>query len=285
MVIYTTTLGTISSTVSRAKQLHPIASVAIDPSKVKVVISIGGDKGAGKTSLALALPGRKLILSYDNLKAIRNISLMGEDGNVVVVDAVEHFSERNDVFQKSAVDSYYYVESVLDRAVETWGEVDWVIHDGASVLTEMADQLARVSYAEHVKDGKAFTAFAPVGKDNNMFFRIRNNHINNIHHKSFDVARRGVVYCTYAYYDKEIRDGEVHNTGKKHPAWVSRIKEHTDIAVVIDEVVSEIAIDRFAIIDYTKLPGHETNKSYKINTYDEARKFWKMCPMIGGGDK
>lgn len=186
----------------------------------KEVYLVFGEKGSGKTTLALSFPGEIVCLSFDRKSAIIKTSRYGNDRRIHVFDVVKYmdYSSPSKVTE-SAAKTFEFVNAVLDYAAMNI-RPDWIVIDGAEIFHQVCEWTMRHRHG--------IEAFA--GISNLNLWKERRLYIRQIHNKALNVARRGVIYTTYTDKDEIVVQGEL-VTKKDVPKWIDVLVFETDYVI------------------------------------------------------
>ncbi len=218
-----------------------------------LVYTIYGQKGVGKTTLALAFPGEILAFSFDRKTAIVKKFLYNNDPRIHVYDIIK------------GVD-YSTPEQMLKTADETYdafvnflknynGKVDFIVIDDAADYQELCEWKMRY---RHKLD--AFSGFA-----NLNFWKERNKYMTYVHSLMLNIAKKGIIYTTYTDKDETIVNGNV-LTKKDIPKWVGIVLTNTDVVlkVYIDDGQRKLLVESSKNDNLFK-----TGTVYTINTKEQ----------------
>jgi hypothetical protein len=211
--------------------LKPTATVEAKPAQVpeellveepavpaKEVWLIFGDKGTGKTTVALSFPGEILVLSFDRKSAIIKLNMYNNDPRIHVFDVVKYMDYSSpEKMTASADKTFEYINHLLDNYTKRYPQPDWVVIDGAQIFQQICEWTMRYRHNLGPFDGIA----------NLNLWKERRMYIRQIHNKALNIARRGIIYTTYVEKDEVIIKGEV-VTRKDTPAWIDVLIYETD---------------------------------------------------------
>jgi len=219
----------------------------------KLVITIYGEKGHGKTAIAMApaLNGDKVaVISYDRKSMATKFNVYSNIDNIKVWDGVKYYSREARNITQSAVVTYKYIMKLLETKFAGFNP-DWIVHDGMERLHEICEMKMR-----YENDLGPVQGFA-----NKNLWKERRYNLNEIHLRSMDAANKGVIYTTYYDMLETRRDGEVVDR-RKVPKWIDAIMQETDIVIEAlqedDKFYMKVASSKFdqifktgAVIDVT----------------------------------
>ena len=186
----------------------------------KIVLTIVGDKGSGKTSLAFSLPGEIYCLSLDKKSNSIKAGSFNNDSRIHVVDALKYYVEEQDKVIESGAKSYDYMLYCLQQIKEKGG-CDWIVVDGLKQFAYLAELAMRKK-----NNIKAFEGFK-----NLSLWKQRNLFLRRFHRLAFEIATKGVIYTTY-FRLQEITDSKGEVRTEKLPNYTDIIMEETDIVVM-----------------------------------------------------
>lgn len=188
----------------------------------KIVVTIYGRKGTGKTALAMSFPGELCVLSFDRKATPVKHWFYGGDKRIHVFDVVKYMDYSDDkAIVESAARTLRYVYRVLEHC-ERKVKPHWIVFDG----TEIYHQI--IEWA--VKHRLGLSAFKGMQWEG---WKLRKAIMRDLHNRALNIARCGVIYTTFVDKDRLIVDGEVVNE-KEVPKWVDIILYETDILLKTD---------------------------------------------------
>jgi len=188
---------------------------------VKEVWLIFGDKGTGKTTVAMSFPGETLVLSFDRKSAIIKYNMYNNDKRIHVFDVVKYMDYSSpEKMTESATKVFEYINYLLDNYTKKYSQPDWVVIDGAQIFQQICEWTMRHRHNLGPFDGIA----------NLNLWKERRMYIRQIHNKALNLAKRGVIYTTYVEKDEVVIKGEV-VTRKDTPAWIDVLIYETDYVI------------------------------------------------------
>lgn len=194
----------------------------------KMVIVVHGEKGAGKTTTLYSLPGRKLVLTFDNKsQGIWAGEPFRFDPNIKIVNAVRYYKDTQpEEITESADKTIRYLKYAIEQYKESW-RPDWVILDAFEVIEQLAEMKMR--YMHKVGPTQGFAELS--------WWKDRRIIIRDIYRSALDAALMGVAMSVYTEYKNIIEEGSIRAT-KKAPRYVDAVLMETDIVM---EATSEYA--------------------------------------------
>jgi len=189
--------------------------------ETKLVVTIAGDKGTGKTTLALGQEGEIYAFCFDHKTNSIKKGMYDNDKRIHVIDAVQFLIEKKGQYQDSAEKCFDYVMWCLSE-LERQGGCDWVVFDGLKILGQISEQKMRKEFK--------FEEFKAFGKENAGPWRRRNQMLRELHRTALRCSKKGVIYTCY-FLINEITgiDGSVRT--EKIPHYSDVILQETDIVL------------------------------------------------------
>lgn len=202
-----------------------------DNTPQRIVITIMGDKGVGKTFSALGFVRSTsnktcLAISYDNkTKRVRD-EMYDKDLRIHVLNGNKYLNDaQQDQITESSAVCLNYVQQAL-----RWAEVelrpDWVMHDCCDGLEYLCEMKMRYNHGLDMAQGfKTLT-----------WWKERKANIRAVHRASLTAARVGVIYTVYTELENIVDQYGVtaEREGKeKVPRWIDVVMTETDIAIEI----------------------------------------------------
>lgn len=208
----------------------------------KLVLTIFGEKGSGKTCTAMGLPGTKAVLCFDNKAQLNKKHFFNNNESIKVYNTTLYLSKEPDKYQETAVMTYSYLLFLLDKISEN--KPNWIIIDGLEILSSVAEQIMRKNYGI-----KPYQGIPNMG-----IWKERRQILDSVHRKSIGIAKSGVVYTTYCTEDKIVHDGDVIEL-KKIPKWVDSVLYETDITLHVDSEFRKDGTKITAKVFNSKIPS------------------------------
>jgi len=202
----------------------------VEEASPKTVLVIAGEKGHGKTTLALSMPGNIAVLAYDRKAAPIKFFFYKGDKRIRVFDMLRYYNptSKNEVLEH-AVKSVKYARALLNYLKEE-NAVDWIVIDNFDVLTRLCEMTAR--YYNHLQP------FGGTGEIGYKLFDERNFYIRTIFQSAFETAKKGVIYTLYLTTQEIVKGGQVVERTRV-PRWVDAVLYETDVALVVSKVPDE----------------------------------------------
>ena len=202
----------------------------VEEATPKMVLVIAGEKGHGKTTLALSMPGNIAVLAYDRKAAPIKFFFYKGDERIRIFDMLRYYNptSKNEVLEH-AVKSVKYARALLNYLKEE-NSVDWIVIDNFDVLTRLCEMAAR--YYNHLQP------FGGTGEVGYKLFDERNFYIRTIFQSAFETAKKGVVYTLYLTTQEVVKGGQVMERTRV-PKWVDAVLYETDVALVVSKIPDE----------------------------------------------
>jgi len=202
----------------------------VEEASPKTVLVIAGEKGHGKTTLALSMPGNIAVLAYDRKAAPVKFFFYKGDERIRIFDMLRYYNptSKNEVLEH-AVKSVKYARALLNYFKKE-NSVDWIVIDNFDVLTRLCEMTAR--YYNHLQP------FGGTGEVGYKLFDERNFYIRTIFQSAFETAKKGVVYTLYLTTQEVVKGGQVMERTRV-PKWVDAVLYETDVALVVSKIPDE----------------------------------------------
>lgn len=191
---------------------------------LKRVITIYGYKGVGKTTVAFSFPGKKYCLSLDRKSLLVKKGMYANNEDIKVYDTIKYFSNNEDTLTETGNTSYDYAMFLLDE-IEKEDDCQWLILDGLEIFELICEM--RMRYDENLG---AFQGIV-----NRNIWKNRRLLLKNFHRRAVDIAKKGVIYCTFSTKNEVIVEGTL-LTKTDVPRWMDVIMYETDIVVHAKQV-------------------------------------------------
>jgi hypothetical protein len=244
----------------------------------KVSITVVGEKGEGKSTLALAFSGSKLVISYDRM-AKANKYKMRDPENIKIIDPMPIFDSSSATKKRDSMARIYeYLVGVeeypngprVGGLLNEHEPVDWIIHDGTDILMEICEMVMRAKHDLLPAQGVEWN-----------LWKDRKYAIQDVYHKSLSLARKGVIFTTY--FDEKSYDEDITGQKKKKqlPKWMDIIL-HQTLHTLVPHTQGEnfflfVAQSKSVKKDVTRKTFDITGVSYESEEVDEKGvKVWKM---------
>ena len=211
----------------------------------KLVISIYGLKGDGKTTTAYGLAEKKdkiVVLCFDK-KSKRPAKLPFLKGmKIKVLNAIKPLDKSSkELYLHTSEITYKYILWLLEE-IEEKEQPDWIVFDGTEVLSNICEMVMR----------KRNNLLPYQGIGNLNVWKERKQYIDDIHNKAMQIAKKGVIYTMYCDIDEIIKDGEVVKK-KKVPKWIGSIMLETDIVIRVESEFENKQKKYIAIVESSKI--------------------------------
>jgi len=182
----------------------------------KNIFVVYGKKGEGKTTVAFSIPGKKIVLSFDNKSILVRENYFDNDPNIKVYDATKYLSLHPDKFTQSSNTTIKYLEALLESVKDD--DIDYIVIDGYEIFTSIAEMSMR--YRQGIKP------YAGIANLN--VWKERHGIIRSIHDAAFRIAKKGLIYTTYIKEQELIHEGQVISR-KEFPKWGETVLWVSDI--------------------------------------------------------
>ncbi len=194
-----------------------------DSTDYKKVFLIYGDKGVGKTSLALMFPGNIVAFSFDGQTRIikKQLSqIYPEKANSIKVydmDQVYYGTDLNNA-REDILSSSEILLTFMKKIV-TSTHPDWFLVDGSSEYVTMAEYVMR----------KNNSLLPFQGISNQNLWKERNVYIRQLHNTMVNNARFGVIYTGWEQLVEVEDEGELKKITM--PKWTDIIMQKTQFII------------------------------------------------------
>lgn len=190
-----------------------------DTGETKLVITVFGGKGVGKTTTAMQFPGSVAAISLDR-KTKRIADQRNEAGSkkdIRVYDGRKYLIIDRDNYTKTSANTIEYLHGILEHLdSDEDNRPDWIILDAMEYMIQICE--GKMRYDNHIGPYEAFGKNPALWRERNTNFRIW-------HDQAMKVARRGVIYTAYYAYDSN------ENSEYKIPKWTEVVQSESDIVV------------------------------------------------------
>jgi len=232
------------------------------------IITIYGDKGTGKTMLAMTKGRDKNesmdVLSFDKMAApIKQLyfsddKVKNEDGieedRIHVYNCIKYLRRNTrEAYLVSCETVMRYSFGILDNIVSK-RRPDWIVVDAGGVLNQIAEMTMR-----------ARNNLLPFqGIKNRNIWKERTLYLDQIHTKCVEYSKKGVIYTFYPNRAEIMVEGEVVDT-LDNPKWIGSILEQTHVVIKVESQVTKGKETRFVAYIKSSKKGHfKTGAVYDI---------------------
>lgn len=197
-----------------------------DTSLGKLIITIHGEKGGGKTTAGFIITtgriggfpnGKTYAISFDNkTKITRNQYFPNED--ITVWNGKKYYREDPFICTESGMKSYKYLQNLI----QSWqsNPPDWIMFDGFTIMALIMEMAMR--YKNNLQPSEG-TANRNVWKDRARF-------IQDLHNLACSAAKFGVMYTTYS--DKlDVVEAGTTVTKENIPKYTNVVMQETDVVL------------------------------------------------------
>ena len=207
----------------------------------KVVLVIYGLKGNGKTYASMTLPGSIAVISFDR-KALMVKNILNKP-DVRVFDGIRYMDWGDpEKVTESAEITYAYLNKILDEISKN--PPDWIVIDGSEIFQTICEYVMR--YRNNILPFQ--------GIANLNLWKERRLYIRQIHERSIQIAKRGLVYTTYVDKDEIVEEGDI-RTKKDVPRWIDAILYETDIVIKVEGRQQPSGRQFIAEVESSKYPN------------------------------
>ena len=228
----------------------------------KIVITIFGEKGSGKTMTAFGLSGNKSVLCFDEKAQMLQKHFFKDDKSLKVYDAIEFFTKDPDHYLDSSQMTYEYILFLLDNINKE--KPDWVMIDGLEILTNICEMVMRRNHGLKPYQGIA----------NMSIWRERRQLLDSIHKKALNCAKKGLIYTTYCDDEKIIEEGAI-IVSRKIPKWTDSVLYVTDITLHVENHIDKAGQKITVKVNNSKIPSFLKTGQIIDLTNKKLREFIK----------
>jgi len=232
------------------------------PAPPKLIITIYGEKGTGKTTTALSFRERVAAFSFDDKTTIIKANMYKGDPRIKVFVPVRYWdkSDKNKI-PESAKRVWNMMLKTLDWLRDNW-RPDWIVVDAVEVLEKLIEQVMRHDFNVGPYDGIA----------NRNVWKYRKDLFETFLNKAKEVAKYGVIFTTYPEYSEHISQGEIVNR-KQVPKWADYLQLVTDIVLYtyVDDRTNEFKVKVITSKIDEFLPSGKTYTVTGSNLWDVAK--------------
>lgn len=236
----------------------------------RVVFTVWGQKGSGKTTIAFGAPGERTVLSFDRkAMRVRRGSRFTKDNGIVVHDVTQFIDFAEDKYTESADKTFQYTAWLLSE-IPGRGGTDWVIFDGGETFIKLVEMRMRYKFGYKVAQGIP----------ERSVWNYRNLDIKLAHDLALQAARKGVIYTVQSVKDELVVDGTLVKSVDS-PRWTDVIMTETDVVV---QARSDPETGRFyAHVTTSKEDGIPTGAVYDVtdSALWDALDEQAVCPECG----
>lgn len=193
---------------------------AEDKTSGKEVWLFFGLKGHGKTKMALSFTETVEALSFDQKTAPIKANVYGGDPRITVHNAVKYMDYSSPQAQLESSDrTFRFIMALLDH-IAAGERPDWILIDACDIYIVIAEMVMRYRNGLQPYQGIA----------NLNLWKERRLYIRQIHHKSIEVAKKGIIYTAFTKQHEIIQDGDF-ITKEDIPRWIDAVMYETDYVI------------------------------------------------------
>lgn len=239
-----------------------------DLPSAKHIISVFGNKGSGKTAIALSFPGTIAALSADNKTAIVKQEMYGNDQRIHVFNVMKYMDYHNQqTTVQSASKTYDFMLAIL-KHVRAKIKPDWILFDASEYIQQLCEWKMR---SNHDLD-------AYEGISNRNLWKERRTLLRQLHNDAYDIAQKGIIYTMYSDKDELVIEGEI--VAKKDvPKWIDIIMTETDFVIKADY---DLENKQHKAIIVTSKADRVLPTGAKYNV--EGKRFWEVVEEVKKAD-
>ena len=200
-----------------------------------------GEKGDGKTVMALSHEGTICCIGFDNKSLKIHKDYYNSDPRIHVFDGIRYLDKSSgEAWLESASKTINYINDLLFKKISQL-KPDWIVIDNMEVFVRTCEMAMRCH--------NNFRPFQPFSFD---YWKERNMLVDQVHNACMRIAKKGVIYTAYiAEGVLSIKDGKVVEM-KKQPKWSADIKYQTDTVIFVDSERTKNELRFFATIESSK---------------------------------
>lgn len=185
----------------------------------KIIYTIAGDKGTGKTTSAMLLrqgDESMLAISFDHKTTVIKNNMYNKNPKIKVFSGVKYLDRSPDRLVSSAKKSYEFVYSLIKKA-----RPNWILIDGLGVLHNICEMAMR--------NDRGYKPYQGVSNMND--WKYRNDMMAELHTLCLTQCKKGIIYTTYTKTEELIYEGNIIEK-KEIPKWFGNVLEETDITLM-----------------------------------------------------
>lgn len=232
------------------------------------VFTIAGQKGVGKTTLAMSAEGTYLAFDFDGKTRRVWKQIFNMDPRFTIFDGKSQIpKDLNEADLPSAgLRQHDELKWLLEEARKR-GPFDYVLWDGF----EHMEKISELRMRAEAKIG-AFDNFS-----NRSLWKKRKLFIQQLHELSRTVAKKGIIYVTFTKIEEITDEMGQSSISREVPRWIDIVMEETDTLMVpfttLDQ--KEKIMHRYIMIPTDKLFRWGSGRCYQADNIDDATAFWK----------
>lgn len=199
----------------------------------KLVITIYGEKGTGKTTTAMSFREKVAVFSFDDKSTVVKVNMFKNDPRIKVFSPMRYWDRTDkDKIPENAKKVWDSINATLEWLGKNW-KPDWIVIDAAEEFERLVEQVMRYEYGIGPYEGIA----------NWNVWKYRRDMVIGFISKALLYANRGIIFTTYPEYSEHISQGEVVSR-KAVPKWADYLQLLTDVVIYtfIDERTNEYKV-------------------------------------------
>lgn len=224
----------------------------------KLIFTIAGDKGTGKTTSAMLLRKENdsmLAVSFDHKTTVIKNNMYDKNPKIKVFSGVKYLDRSPDRILPTAKKSYEYIVQLISKF-----KPSWILIDGLEVMNNICEMTMR--------NDRGYKPYQGVSNMND--WKYRNDMMAQLHSLCLTQAKKGVIYTTYTKVEELIHDGVVIER-KEIPKWFGNVLQETDITFITNLGEDNEGNPQFQVkVDNSKYDKIFKSKKHYIVSVDKG---------------
>ena len=232
------------------------------PAPPKLIITVYGEKGTGKTTTAMSFRERVAVFSFDDKSTIVKLNMYNNDPRIKVFVPIRKWDKSDkEKIPESAKKVWNLMLKTLDWLGNNW-KPDWIVIDAVEEFEKLIEQVMRYDYGLGPYDGIA----------NRNIWKYRKDLFHSFLARAKEIAKYGIIFTTYPEYSEHISQGEVVSR-KPVPKWADYLQLVTDIVLYtfIDDRTGEYKVKVITSKLDTFIPSNKTVNVTGTNFWDALK--------------